>query len=1121
VISRLVSWCARHHWIVIAGALAAAVGGDLARRRLSRDVIPDLADPQIGVTADWMGHPAPEVEAKVARVLTAALAGLPGTKAVRASTMTGMAYVDLLFDDRADLDAGRTEIAARVEGARPALPPNVRVRVGPAASTTGWVFEYALTDPARVWSLLDLRRFQDDVLRPALGAIPGVAEVASVGGDLREVRIDVKPRELREHALAFTDVSATLAPLFAAADGVARTSLGELEALPVRNSPPDQPPVRVGDIALVRLTEDMQTGLADLGGVRAVGGIVIARRDADIATMVETVKQTIARECRKLPHRPADPARLDSGAAADIHVVTTYDRSELATRVRATLLRALGEEIGMVVLVLLVFLLSVRGAMVPLLTLPVVLLLTFGAMWILGVPATIMSLGGIGIALGMAVDADIVALEASHRRLETVTPAASAEDRRAKLLAAAQAFAPAILTSLLITALSFLPVLAFSGETGRLLRPLAITKTLVVLAAAIVTLTLAPALRDRLLRGRVVPEFDNPLTRTLVRLYRPFVHFALRRPALTLATAGLALVSALPIVTKLGGEFLPRVEEGDLLYMPTTLPGVPPEQAAFQLYWQDHAMSQFGEVETVFGKVGRADTGTDPAPYAMAETVVHLRPRAEWPRISRHRWYSSWAPGTLKKLLRLGWPDQTPRTTAELVAALDEAVRLPGWTSAWTAPARARMDMMATGVRTPVGIRIVSPDPARLDAIGTAVRARVAALPGTRSAIFESLGGETWPDLAVDPAALARHDVDPAVVQATTRLLTTGGQVGELELPGHGPDDGQRLRVRLTPEPPDVRPRGLADQLRTVTVRAGAPAGASGQPVPLGLLGRPVYVRRPAALRTEHGELCAYVYVDLLPGTDLQGYVERARRDVAAVVASGELRVGPRERVEWTGQYDLLVAGQKRLHWIIPLVALSMLGLLFLQFRNLTEALIVLVSVPFALVGSFWTLFLLGYPLSAPVWVGLLSVVGLAMQTGVVMVVYIDEAYQRRARAGQIRTRDDIVDAHAEGTVQRLRPKIMTITTMAAGLLPLLWADGAGADIMKRIAAPMLGGLATSAFLTLEVLPVLYTIWRARQLAREQRVAAKVPADALAPSSGELASDVVTSGVPGAVSLRT
>jgi Cu(I)/Ag(I) efflux system membrane protein CusA/SilA len=1109
VIARLVAWCGRHHWAVIAGALAVAVLGDLGRRRLSRDVIPDLADPQIGVVADWMGHPAPEVEAQVARVLTEALTGVPGAKAVRASTMTGMAYVDTLFASGADLDAARADIAARVERARPALPPNVRTYVGPAASTTGWVFEYALTDPARVSALLDLRRFQDDVLRPAIAAVPGVAEVASVGGDLREVRIDVKPRELRERGLAFSDVRDTLAPVFAD-HGLARASLADLEALPVQNAASTEP-VRLGDVALVRLTEDMQTGLADLNGVHAVGGIVIAKRDADLTALVAAVKQTIARECRKLPHRAADPARLDSGAAAEVHVATTYDRSELATRVRTTLLRALAEEVGVVVLVLLVFLLSLRASLVPLATLPVVLLLTFGAMWILGVPATIMSLGGIGIALGMAVDADIVALEASHRRLETIGPDAPAPDRRAKLTAAAQAYAPAILTSLLITALSFLPVLAFSGETGRLLRPLAITKTLVVIAAAVVTLTLAPALRDRLLRGRVVPEFANPLTRTMVRLYRPFVHFALRRPALTLATAALALISAVPIVSRLGGEFLPRLDEGDLLYMPTTLPGVAPEQAAFQLYWQDHAMRQFGEVETVFGKVGRADTGTDPAPFAMAETVVHLRPRAEWPRLPRHRWYSAWAPRPLKWVLGRIWPEATPRTTAELVAALDEAVRLPGWTGAWTAPARARMDMMATGVRTPVGVRVVSPDPTRLDAIGSAVRARVAALPETRTAIFESLGGETWADLTPDASEMRRLGVDPTVVASTVHLLTTGGQVGETML------DGRRLRVRLLPEPPDVRPRGLTDQLRAVTVRARGQDGAAGQPVPLALLGRPTYVRRPATLRTENGELCAYVFVDPSPGTDPQTYVERGRRAIDAAIGAGEIHLEPGEHLEWAGQTDLLQQGKRRLYWIVPLVALSMLGLLYLQFRSLTEALIVLASVPFALVGSFWTLYLLGYPLSAPVWVGLLSVIGLAMQTGVVMVVYIDEAYRRRAREGLIRTREDIVEAHAEGTVQRLRPKVMTITTMAASLLPLLWADGAGADIMKRIAAPMLGGLLSSAFLTLEVLPVLYTIWRARQLARASHPAPEL----VVPPLPAVAGDQRRPELPEAVSLRT
>jgi Cu(I)/Ag(I) efflux system membrane protein CusA/SilA len=642
----------------------------------------------------------------------------------------------------------------------------------------------------------------------------------------------------------------------------------------------------------------------------------------------------------------------------------------------------------------------------------------------------------------------------------------------------------------MITALSFLPVFAFGGETGRLLRPLALTKTLVIFSSALVALTLAPALRDLLLSGKIVPEFSNPLTRSLVRVYRPFVHFALTRPALTLATAVLAVCSCLPILSKLGGEFLPRIDEGDLLFMPTARPGAPPEQAATQLFWQDHAMSKFAEVESVFGKIGRADTGTDPAPYSMAETTIRLRPRSEWPLVKRTRWYSSWAPKPVRRALRLLWPEQTPRTTQELVKELDQAARLPGWTSAWTAPARARMDMMATGVRTPVGIRIVSPNPARLDSLGTALRSVVARIPGARSAVFESLGGETWLSFVADPAEVARHGVDRGTAQATADLLTTGGQIGEVSY------EGQPTRVRIAPEPSDVQPRGAADELREITVRSSADGSGhpAGQPVPLALLGRPKYDERPAVLRNERGELVAYVYVDLNDGVDVERYIERARGEVARAIAAKDVRLDPGDRVEWTGQHELLAAAERRLKWIAPLVALSMLALLWLQFRNLTESLIVLVSVPFALVGSFWTLFLLSYPLSAPVWVGLLSTVGLAMQTGVVMVVYIDEAFHRRVREGRLKDRDDIVAAHAEGPVHRLRPKIMTVTTMAASLLPLLWSEGAGAEIMKRVAAPMVGGLVTSAVLTLEVLPVIYTIWRTTQLRRAQRLGVPIEA---------------------------
>ena len=1059
MIGRIVAWSTRRSWLVIAIALLLALGGELARRALARDAIPDLANPQIVLVADWMGHPAAEVAANVTKVLTTALEGVPGSTAVRGSSMSGMAYVDVVFASSAGLEQGRQAILEAVANERLALPANVRLQVGPVASSTGWVFQYVLIDPHRRQSALALRRLQDDVLRPALAATPGVAEVASVGGGVQQVLVELEAERLHARSVAFTDVVSAIRSALGTHRGASLTELESLAlAIPDRSggSPNGSgiEPVRIGDVGRVHVTDDMPTGLADFRGIQpAVGGIVVARRDANIPVLIDAVKRTLDRQRAALP--------------PGVELVTAYDRSDLITRVGQTLLRALGEEVAVVALVSLVFLLHGRSAVVPLLTLPLILLLTFGAMWILGIPATIMSLGGMGIALGMAVDADVVALEACHRRLEALGPAPSAADRRAQLIAAAGSFAPAILTSLVIAGLTFLPVFAFAGESGRLLRPLALTKTLVIGAAALVTLTVAPALREHLLRGRLTPEFESPLTGGLVRVYRPFVHFALRRPLLTLMTAALAVLSCLPIASRLGGEFLPRIDEGDLLFMPSTLPGVSPDMAASQLFQQDRAIRGFPEVSAIFGKVGRAETATDPAPYSMVETTIRLKPRARWPKIARSRWYSGWAPAGVRRVLGLVWPEETAETMAELVERLDRATRLPGWIGAWTAPARARMDMMATGVRTPVGIRVVAADPARLDALGTALRTMATRVPGTRSAVFESLGGEPRLDFDIDPGAMSLRHVDPALVRATANLVLTGGQVGEIER------DGRRMRVRITP---DLNMPAMP-----------GPASDGGPPIPLALVGRPAYVVEPAMIRSERGELVAYVYVDLADGVDLLGYVERAQRELTRAVAAQEIRLETGERVEWTGQYDLLAAGQRRMRWIVPIVALSMLGLLFLQFRNLTEALIVLASVPFALVGSCWTLFLLGYSLSAPVWVGLLSTVGLAMQTGVVMVVYIDEAFHRRVREGRMHHRDDIVAAHAEGTVQRLRPKIMTVTTMAASLLPLLWAEGAGAEIMKRVAAPMLGGLVTSALLTLEVLPVIYTLWRAHQLQTAER----------------------------------
>jgi len=1086
MIARLVAWSARCHWVVIVSTLVLAVAGNFARRALAGDVMPDLSDPQIGVIAEWPGHSAPDVAQAVTSVLTDALDGIAGCRTVRGTSMSGMAYVDVIFESGADLDAARQSVRKRVTKAVATLPAEVHPRVGPAASSTGWVFQYAVVDPTHATSIQLLSRIQDEILGPALKSIRGVAEVASVGGAANQVVVAVNRDRLREHNLAVTDVvsalKGALSPTTRSGDANPRqTRLCEqcdrdLSAVPVAPASDGNDAVRIGDIAAARMIDDVPPGLADLGGERAVGGIVIARRDADVAAVVRQVKLAIDREHRRF--------------SRDVQVVTVYDRSVLANRTHRTLATALAEEVAVVALVIVVFMLHPRSALVPLVTLPAVLLLTFAGMWMLGVSATIMSLGGIGIALGLAVDADVVALEASHRSLEGqdgVGPPGSEDERRARIRGASLRFAPAIVTSLLIAAASFLPIFVFAGETGRLLRPMAITKTLVIASAVVVSLTLSPALRDRMMRGKIVPEYANPLTRGLVRIYRPFVTFALAQPAFTLATALLAVVSCIPIASRLGAEFLPRIDEGDLLFMPTARPGIRAAESAAALARQDRALARFSEVAAVFGKVGRADTATDPAPYSMAETIVGLRPRCDWPM--NPDWQCApWVPGWLRRAASaLRWQPCSPRVQ-DLVARLDGAVRTAGWTNAWTAPARARMDMMSTGIRTPLGIRLVAGDSTRLEWLTARVADIAKRVPGAESVQTESLGDETRLSFETESAQMARFGVDASVVRQTAALFANGGQVGEVER------RGERVPVRLAFDAhgQDERP---ADALGTVSVRGPPPPGSeNGQLVPLDLLGHTAYVHVPSLLRTESGELCAYVLVLLDEATNMHEYVERARRAIDAAKENDELELLPGERVEWGGQYDLYVAGEKRFALCAPLVVLAMMVLLFVQFRNFVEAMLVMLSVPFALVGSIWALFLAGYPVSAPVWVGILSVLGLAMQTGVLMVVYIDDAFYRRVREGQLSTRDDVIAAHADGTVRRLRPKLMTTATMAASLLPLLWADGAGSEIMRRVATPMLGGLLTSAFLTLEVLPVLYTLWRCRQLSRAQRLGLPITA---------------------------
>jgi Cu(I)/Ag(I) efflux system membrane protein CusA/SilA len=1051
----------RHPRLVLAAALVVVVAGELARRRLVLDAIPDLADAHVVIAAEWPDHAAVAVAGAVTDRLTAALEGVPGATAVRGASMSGLGYVDVVFAAAADLPRGRAAVEQRVAAVAARLPRDVRVRVAPEASSTGWLLEYVLAAPAaresvhddgtRSLSLVTLRRFHDEVMRPRLSAVAGVAEVAAVGGEHSEVRVELDPRALAAADVAVSDVTSAIAARLAHP----AATLAELGALSISDGSGAH---RLDTLGAVHLGRAMDRGMLDLDGILpVVGGIIVAQDGSDPALVVARVRRVLDELRPRLP--------------AGVELMVVYDRTLLGHKVARTLANALAEELVVVALVVALFLVDWRSAVVALVVLVVVLALTVVAMAISAVPATVMSLGGVAIALGLAVDAELVALEANHRQREHDPTHANL---RAKSTAKSSALIRAIATALAIAALTFAPAFAFTGETGRLLRPLVLTKTLIIGAALLVTLTLAPALRTLLLKGEVVPEQRNPLMRGLLRLYSPFVHFALARPLFTLVTVGLFAASAVPLVGRLGGEFLPRLDEGDLLFMPTTSPDVPAEEAADELSRMDRRLMQRPEVALVLGKLGRADTATDPAPCSMAETLVRLRPRDRWPLRYHRRWYSGWAPPLLAHALARLWPEKQPLTTDELKEELDRMVRLPGWSNAWTAPVRARLDMTTTGVRTPVALRIVARDPARLDVLGPALRARLARLPGTRSAVYESLGGETRLDFVPDPPLLAQFAVDEERVRALADLLLAGGRLGEIVL------GGRRLPLRLVA---DRTPRPLDEILRQATVRARV--GTT--PVPLALLGRPRVTRTPALLHSERGSAVAYVAIDLVADTDLAGYVARAQREVQNAIDSGALALAPGEELEWSGQYRLWSAGRHRLVLVAALVAGSLLLLLYLQFRSWIEALIVLAAVPFALVGSIWTLYLLDYRLSAPVWVGLLSVVGLAMQTGVVMVVYIDEAFDARVRAGQLRHRDDIVAAHAEGTIRRLRPKVMTITTMAAALVPLLFADGAGAEIMKRVAAPMVGGLLSSAVVTLEVLPVLYTLWRQQQLRRAQR----------------------------------
>jgi Cu(I)/Ag(I) efflux system membrane protein CusA/SilA len=1070
MIAQLIELSARHRALVLLFALVLALAGYGAMRRVRLDAIPDLSDPQVIVYTEWMGRSPGVVEDQVTYPLVTALLGLPHVADVRAQTMFGMSFIYVIFDEGTDVDRARSRVLEQLNAVQNRLPAGVSPRIGPDATGIGWVYQYALVDHSGRHDLAELRALQDYNLRYALASVPGVAEVATVGGYEAQYQVTLDPERLRGHGVTWDEIARALRRATGEVGGrvieVAQreyfvrgnghvASLRDLE-LAVLRVGRGGVPLRVGDVATVRVGAEIRRGTADLNGRgETVSAVVVMRYGENALEVIERVEARLAELRRTLPE--------------GVEVVTVYDRAGLIRRAIDTLRRALTEEMLVVALVILLFLLHLRSALLPIIALPLAVLTSFIPMYLLGVPATIMSLGGIAIAIGATVDAEIVMVEAAHKRLEGA-PADLAPAARARLLAeAAREVTPAIFYSLLIVAASFIPVFGLGGQAGRLFRPLAFTKTFVMLSAALLSVTVAPALRDLLVRGAVTPESRHPVSRLIRSVYEPFVHVALRNPRTTLLIGLMAVLSALPIASRLGSEFMPPLDEGDVLYMPTTFPGISIEEARRQLQRQDAILHAVPEVEVVLGKAGRAETPTDPAPLSMFETVVKLRPRSAWRTKYVRRWYVGRTPASWRPWLERVWPEFVPMTRDDLVADLNERLRMPGWTNAFTQPIRNRVDMLSTGIRTPVGVKVYAHDRAAIEAVGVALERTLAAVAGTRSVLYERATGGYLVDVTPDREALARHGLAVDDVNTLVEGAMGGAPVATV-IAG-------RRRITVSAR--------LGEDFRSSVeaVRALAvPIGDGSHSVALGEVARVEVREGPPMIRDEAGMLVGYVYVDVEPTRDVGRYVADAQRAVDGARARGELVVPRGAWVRWTGQYELLAEMHARMKVLIPLTLMIVVLLLYLQFGSLTEALLVLLSVPFALVGSTWAVYLLNYNLSTAVWVGVIALVGLATQTGVVMIVYIDQAYTRRLEAGEIRSLDDIIEAHAEGTIQRVRPKLMTVGTMLCGVVPLLWSEGSGADVMKRIAAPMVGGLATSAFLTLEMLPVLYTYWRFEEL---------------------------------------
>ena len=1073
MVERIIDFSARNKFLVL--VLTAVMVGlaVYAMRSVPLDAIPDLSDTQVIVYSRWDRSP-DILEDQVTYPIITALLGAPKVKAIRGFSDFGFSYVVIVFQDGTDLYWARSRTLEYLSKILPRLPEGVRTELGPDATGVGWVYQYALVDRSGQRDLSDLRSFQDWTLRYWLQSVPGVAEVASIGGFQKQYQVNLNPDSLLALKIPLprvieairqgnNDVGGRLVE-FAGAEYMVRgrgyaRSISDIEKIVVGDDGKGTP-ILVRDVARVAMGPDIRRGVVDLDGQGdTVGGIVVMRHGENALNVIARVKEKIE------SIRPSLPPGVE--------LVTVYDRSELIRRSIDNLKHELILEMIIVSLVILVFLWHIPSAIVPIVTIPVSVILAFIPMYFMGISSNIMSLAGIAISIGVLVDGAIVEVENAYKKLQLWEAGGRVGDYHAVRLNALKEVGPSVFFSLLIIAVAFMPIFTLMDQAGRLFKPLAYTKNLAMAIAAVLAITLDPAMRmlftrmDRMtfrprwlswlthqaVVGTYHAEEKHPISRILFRLYEPACRLVLRFPGTTVLAALLLVLTAIPAFLSLGSEFMPPLDEGSLLYMPTTLPGISVREAERLVQTSDGIIKEVPEVIRVFGKAGRAESSTDPAPFSMLETTILLKPHDQWRRVKR--FYSDW-PELLQKPLRHLWWDRITRE--ELIAELDAKLRFPGVSNAWTMPIKNRTDMLITGIRTPVGIKIYGADLSVIEKIGAEVENAVRSVPGTRSIYAERTAGGYFLDFDLKRDALARYGLTLQEAQ-TVIQSAIGGETITTVVQGR---ERYSVNVRYAREM-----RDSLDGLQRVLVPT--PSGAQ---IPLAQVADIRMTTGPAMIRDENGMLVGYVYVDLA-GRDVGGFVKDARRAVAAKVV---LPAG--YSIQWSGQYESMLQMHERLKIVIPVTIFLILMLLYLNTRSVVKAGIVMMAVPFSVIGAVWLLYLLGYNVSIATWVGMIALMGLDAETGVFMLLFLDLSYNDAVRAGKMRTREELREAIIHGAVKRIRPKMMTVMAAFMGLMPIMASLGTGADMMKRVVAPMIGGLFTSFILELLVYPPIYEIWK-------------------------------------------